>query len=83
MSPIEMPQTLTRNNWKQKQSKCLSLRSASETVVLEEAQTADRVHHTQSHSAAALVVGLPAKYWRGHPRGLALNGFESGQSDWS
>lgn len=82
LSLIEMPPTLTRNNWKQKHSQCLGLRSISETAVPEEAETTDRVYHTQSHSGAVLVLGLPAEYWRGHAQGLALNRFESGQCDW-
>lgn len=45
LSPVQMPGTLTRNNWKQKYSKplkWLSLRSASEIMVLKEIETTEQ-----------------------------------------
>lgn len=48
LSPVQMPGTLTRNNWKQKHSKplkWLSLRSASEITVLEEIETTEQTEH--------------------------------------
>lgn len=63
LSPVEMPGTLTRNNWKQKHSKplkWLSFRNGAEVMMHKEAENycADVAHSAQSHRRAALDVGV-------------------------
>lgn len=79
-----MPGTLARNNWKKKHSKplrWLGLRSTSEIMVLKEAETTEQAVYTIHRVTDVVDLGLPAKYWKGHSRGLGLNSFGRGRCD--
>lgn len=86
LSPVVMPGSLTRNNWKQKKHskplKWLSLRSTSEIMEPREAETIKQTAYTiDSHRGAVLDRGLPAKCWKGHLQGLGLNTIVRGRCD--